>query len=180
MRKQVLSACLCFAFAGTAAAGTNEEAAAAYKRGDHAEAFRLWHAQAEQGDHDAQAMVAFLYHDGEGVAKDLVRAHMWFELSRSNSPADEQSWHDASEALDLTAKDVTEDQIDDAREMEQTCQSQKSKKLDQIPHRTPCWSHAEADAHPCDAMTGEARRTGSKPQRRERNCRDIIPECGDK
>jgi TPR repeat protein len=130
LRKQVLSACLCLALAGTATAGTNEEAAAAYKRGDHAEAFRLWHAQAEQGDHDAQAMVAFLYHDGEGVAKDLVRAHMWFELSRSNSPADEQSWHDASEALDLTAKHMTADQIAEAREMARTCQAQKYKNCD--------------------------------------------------
>jgi TPR repeat protein len=130
LRKQVLSACMCLALAGTAMAGTSEDAAAAYKRGDHAEAFRLWHAQAEQGDYDAQAMVGFLYHDGEGVAKDLVRAHMWFEISRSNSPADEQSWHDASEALDLTAKDMTAEQIAEAREMAQKCQSQKYKNCD--------------------------------------------------
>lgn len=111
-------------------AGPNEEAATAYKRGDHAQAFRLWHAQAEQGDYDAQAMLAFMYHDGEGVAKDLVRAHMWFELSRSNSPANEQSWHDASDALDLTAKKMTAQQITEAREMAQKCQSQKYKNCD--------------------------------------------------
>ena len=130
MRKQILLACLCFAFAGPAMAGTNVEAEAAYKRGDHTEAFRLWHAQAEQGDYDAQAMVAFLYHDGEGVTKDLVRAHMWFEISRSNSPADEQSWHDASEALNFTAKGMTAEQIAEAREMARTCQSQKYKNCD--------------------------------------------------
>ena len=100
-------------------AGTSQEAAAAYKRGDFAQAFHLWHGQAEQGDYDAQAMVAFLYHDGEGVTKDLVRAHMWFEISRSNSPADEQSWHDASEALDSTAKSMTAKQIAEARAMAQ-------------------------------------------------------------
>ena len=121
---------MCLAFAGTAIAGTNQEAAAAYKRGDYTQAFRLWHTQAEQGDYDAQAMVAFLYHDGEGVAKDLVRAHMWFELARSNSPADEQSWHDASEALDFTAKDMTAKQIAAAREMARTCQSKKYKDCD--------------------------------------------------
>lgn len=130
LRKQLLSACLCFAFAGTAMAGTKQEATAAYQRGDFAQAFRLWHAQAEQGDYDAQAMVAFLYHDGEGVAKDLVRAHMWFEISRSNSPADEQSWHDASEALDATAKAMTAKQIADARAMARACQSQKYKNCD--------------------------------------------------
>ena len=111
-------------------AGPNEEAAAAYKRGDHAQAFRLWHAQAEQGDYDAQAMVAFLYHDGDGVANDLMRAHMWFELSRSNSPVDQQSWHDASDALVLTAKGMTAGQIAEARGMARTCQSQKYKNCD--------------------------------------------------
>lgn len=127
MRKLIVSVCLGLAFAGTAVAGTYPEAAAAYKRGDHAQAFRLWYAQAEQGDHDAQAIVAFLYHDGEGVAKDLVRAHMWFELSRSISPMDEQSWHDADAALDYTAKEMTAEQIAEAREMARTCQSQKYK-----------------------------------------------------
>lgn len=130
LREQILTACLCLAFAGTAFAATNEEAAAAYKRGDHAQAFRLWHGQAEQGDYDAQAMVAFLYHDGDGVAKDLVRAHMWFELSRSNAPADQQSWHDASDALDLTAKGMTAEQIAEARRMAVRCQSQKYKNCD--------------------------------------------------
>lgn len=130
MRKTIVAACLWLAIAGTAKAGPNEAAATAYKRGDHAQAFRLWHAQAEQGDYDAQAMVAFLYHDGDGVGKDLVRAHMWFELSRSNSPANNQSWHDASEGLALTAKDMTAEQIAKARELARTCQSQHYKNCD--------------------------------------------------
>lgn len=129
MRKTIVSACLWLALAGTARA-SNEEAAAAYKRGDHAQAFRLWHAQAEQGDYDAQAMVAFLYHDGDGVGKDLVRAYMWFELSRSNSPADQQSWRDASEGLNLTAKNMTAEQIAKARALAQACQSQHYKNCD--------------------------------------------------
>ena len=130
MRKTIL-ACLCtVAMTASAFAAANKEAAAAYARADYAEAFQLWHAQAEQGDYDAQAMLGFLYHDGEGVAKDLVRAHMWFEISRSLSPADEQSWHDASDALDLTAKDMTAEQIAEAREMAQTCQAQHYKKCD--------------------------------------------------
>ncbi|MEO5611695.1 MAG: hypothetical protein ABIT68_02855 [Sphingomicrobium sp.] len=130
LRRNILLACLCLAFAGAAIAGPSEDATAAYKRGDHAQAFRLWHAQAEQGDADAQAMVAFLYHDGDGVAKDLVRAHMWFELSRSNSPANGQSWHDASDALELTAKAMTAKQIAEAREMARKCQSQTYRNCD--------------------------------------------------
>ena len=130
VRGLIVSACLCVALAGPALAGTNPEAAAAYKRGDYAQAFRLWHAQAEQGDPDAQSMVAFLFHDGEGVPKDLVRAHMWFELSRSNSPANDQSWHDASDALDLTAKDMTAKQIAKAKNMARACQSQNYRNCD--------------------------------------------------
>lgn len=130
MRKQMLT-CLCLvALTTSAQAAPNEDAAAAYARGDHAQAFQLWHALAEIGDYDAQAMVAFLYHDGEGVEKDLVRAHMWFEISRSLSPANEQSWHDASDALDLTAKNMTAEQIAEAREMAQTCQTQNYKDCD--------------------------------------------------
>ncbi len=130
MRKLMLT-CLCLtAFAGSALAAANKDAAAAYARGDYAQAFQLWHALAEKGDYDAQAMVAFLYHDGEGVEKDLVRAHMWFEISRSLSPANEQSWHDASDALDLTAKNMTAEQIAEAREMAQTCQTQNYKDCD--------------------------------------------------
>lgn len=130
MRKQVI-ACICLVtLTASALAAADRDAAAAYARGDYAEAFRLWHAQAEEGDYDAQAMVAFLYHDGEGVAKDLVRAHMWFEISRSLSPVNEQSWHDASDALDLTAKNMTPGQIAEAREMAQTCQTQNYKNCD--------------------------------------------------
>lgn len=130
MRK-ILVACVCTVLLSAGAlADANKDAAAAYARGDYAEAFRLWHAQAEQGDYDAQAMLGFLYHDGEGVAKDLVRAHMWFEISRSLSPPDGQSWHDASDALDLTAKDMTAEQVASAREMAQACQTQKYKNCD--------------------------------------------------
>ena len=130
MHKNLL-ACFCVvAIVTSAFAASNKEAAAAYARGEFDEAFRLWHAQAEQGDYDAQAMLGFLYHDGEGVAKDLVRAHMWFEISRSLSPADGQSWHDASDALDLTAKDMTPKQIAEAREMAEACQTQNYKNCD--------------------------------------------------
>ena len=130
MRKTLIAGvCTVLLSAGTHA-GANKDAAAAFARGDHAEAFRLWHAQAEQGDYGAQAMVAFLYHDGQGVAKDLVRAHMWFEISRSLSPANEQSWHDASDALEITAKEMTPAQIAEARDMAQTCQLQNYKNCD--------------------------------------------------
>ena len=53
-----------------------------------------------------------------------------FEISRSLSPAGEQSWHHGSAALDLTAKGMTPEQIALAREMAQTCQSQNYKNDD--------------------------------------------------
>lgn len=132
MRKRIVAACVCFAtaFAGTATAGPNEDAAAAYGRGDYAAAFLLWHAQAELGDAAAQEVLGFMYHDGEGVSKDLVRAYMWFYLAASNYPAGEQDFLEAIEARDLTADEMTPAQIAEARAMAQACQAQQYKNCD--------------------------------------------------
>ena len=118
------------ALLGTAVAGPREDAAAAYGRGDYAEAFRLWHLLAEAGDGGAEVMLGFMYHDGEGVQKDLVRAYMWFRIAASNLPANQQSFHDANDALDMTAKLMTPEQIAQARLFARRCQEQNYKGCD--------------------------------------------------
>jgi TPR repeat protein len=57
------------------------DAVAAYDAGDYATAFEESLAVAEQGNVDAQYMVGFLYERGQGVARDVVRAHLWFSLA---------------------------------------------------------------------------------------------------
>ena len=132
MQKRILRACVCLAaaFVVPALAGPNDDAAAAYQRGDYATALRLWRSQAEQGDGTAQMALGFMYHDGEGVPKDLKRAYMWFYLAASNLPADRQSFLDAMEARDLTAKAMTPEQIAEARDMAGKCQAQHYKGCD--------------------------------------------------
>jgi uncharacterized protein len=46
---------------------------------DDAKAFAWYLKAAEQGDADAQWIVAVLYHDGTGVAKDLSRSIFWYQ-----------------------------------------------------------------------------------------------------
>jgi len=132
MRKQIFLACVCLAaaFTGVAWAGPREEAAAAYRRGDYATAFQLWRPLAEQGDGETQMALGFMYHEGEGVPKDLVRAYMWFFLAASNVPADQQGFHDAMFARDFTAKKMTPEQIAEARDMAYRCQAQRYRGCD--------------------------------------------------
>jgi hypothetical protein len=62
---------------GGAAAGPLEDGRAAYKRGDFAEAMRLWRPLAEQGNNDAQVDLASLYLNGNGAPQDYTQALIW-------------------------------------------------------------------------------------------------------
>ena len=75
------AAALIFAvsFAGSVAAGPFEDAVAAYRKGDYARASRLLRPLAEQGNADAQARLAFLYANGEGVPPDYAAAVGWYQ-----------------------------------------------------------------------------------------------------
>lgn len=127
MRLVAANFCVVAALFGTAAAGVREDAVSAYQRGDFASAFRHWLTLAEQGEGSAQMMLGFMYHDGEGVPKDYVRAYMWFYLAASNLIANGQEFRDAIEARDLTAKAMSPAQIELAKEMARRCQGQDYK-----------------------------------------------------
>ena len=54
---------------------------AAYRRGGYAIAAAAWRPLAEAGNAWAQFYLGGLYHDGDGMAVDWVRAHMWWALA---------------------------------------------------------------------------------------------------
>jgi TPR repeat protein len=74
-----------------AAAGPFEDATAAYSRGDYATALRLWHPLADQGDSLSQAMLGFMYYEGDGVPKDPVEAAKWLRKSAEKGDLDAES-----------------------------------------------------------------------------------------
>ncbi len=53
-------------------------AQAAYGRGDHEAAFKMWLVLARRGDVDAQFNVGTLYDNGFGVARDVEKAARWY------------------------------------------------------------------------------------------------------
>ena len=58
-------------------AGTIEDAAAAYRRGDYTTASRLLRSLADNGNATAQASLGMMYADGEGVSQDYSQAVVW-------------------------------------------------------------------------------------------------------
>jgi TPR repeat protein len=54
---------------------------ACYENFEYAEAVKWWRRAAEQGCQAAQYQLGCAYSKGEGIAKDYVMAHMWFDLS---------------------------------------------------------------------------------------------------
>jgi hypothetical protein len=55
-------------------AGPIEDGSAAYQRHDYETALRLLRGPAEQGSAEAQLLLGFMYHDGEGVPQDYAEA----------------------------------------------------------------------------------------------------------
>lgn len=71
-------------------AGPFEDAAAAYKRGDYANAVRLYRTLAEQGDPRAQNSLGRMYLRGQGVGRDYQEAMKWFRRAAALGIADAQ------------------------------------------------------------------------------------------
>jgi TPR repeat protein len=82
-------------FAGSAAAGPHEDAAAAYDKGDYATALRLIHPLADHGDAPAQYRLGDMYAYGKGVTQDYALAMIWYQK------AAEQGYAYAQYALGL-------------------------------------------------------------------------------
>ena len=78
---------------------------------DDAEAVKWLRRAAEQDDEDAQSLLGGMYAEGRGVLQDLSSAYMWLSLSAAAGV------QDAQRALDLVARQMTPQQIAEAKEV---------------------------------------------------------------
>lgn len=101
--------------AGALWAGSFEEGAAAYGRGDYAPALKTFRALARQGHADAQSNLGIMYSRGRGVAQDPVRAAMWFSLAAAAGDST------AETNRNVVERKMTPAQIAQARQMARNC-----------------------------------------------------------
>ena len=64
-----------------AVAGPWEDGMAAYNRGDYVPAIQLFRPLAAKGNAKAQHLIGVMYHKGQGVARNSVRALAWFSVA---------------------------------------------------------------------------------------------------
>lgn len=94
---------------------------------DFQEALKWYRLSASQDNAAAQLCLGDMYHAGQGVTRDDVRAWMWWDIAASSSieKTDASSWRLHNEAVrkqnSLVAKDMTAEQIDQAVDMERRC-----------------------------------------------------------
>jgi hypothetical protein len=106
------------------------DANAAFKRGDFPGAAQLYRAAAAEGNPDAQMLLAFMYHDGQGVPRDMLHAYMWFAVAMTGYDAASQDFIDAGNARDITAAAMTRAEVDRATAMASACLSARYKNCD--------------------------------------------------
>ena len=85
------AACIAVISAPLAIAGPWEDVAAAYTRGDDAEAVRLLRPLADGGDAEAQALLGLEYTLGQGVPQDLTQAMIWYRRAAEQGHAAAQA-----------------------------------------------------------------------------------------
>jgi TPR repeat protein len=98
-------------------AGPWEDGIVAYNRGDYMPAIRLVRPLAEKGNARAQHLIGVMYHKGEGVARNPVRALAWFSLAAARGD------RDAKAKLRDLSKTMTPDEISQAQEMVKACET---------------------------------------------------------
>ena len=100
-----------------AVAGPWEDGMASYNRGDYVPAIQVFRVMAAQGNAKAQHLVGVMYHRGQGVARNSVRAFAWFSLAAAHGDREARAkLHDVSQTM-------TRDEIAQAREMAQACET---------------------------------------------------------
>jgi TPR repeat protein len=100
-----------------AAAGPWEDGMASYNRGDYVPAIQVFRVMAAQGNAKAQHLVGVMYHRGEGVARNSVRAFAWFSLAAAHGDREAKAkLHDVSQTM-------TPEEISQAKQMAQACEA---------------------------------------------------------
>jgi TPR repeat protein len=100
-----------------AVAGPWEDGMAAYNRGDYMPAIRLFRPLAEQGNAKAQAVLGVMHRKGQGVARNSVRAFVWFSRAAAGGDAK------AKAELRDVSQTMTPQELSQAREMAQACEA---------------------------------------------------------
>jgi TPR repeat protein len=100
-----------------ALAGPWEDGMVAYNRGDYAPAIRLFRPLAQAGNVKAQHLLGVMYHRGQGVARNTVRAMAWFSVAAKHGDREAQA------TLREVSKTMTPDEIAQARDMAQACEA---------------------------------------------------------
>jgi TPR repeat protein len=100
-----------------AGAGPWEDGMAAYNRGDYMPAIRLFRPLAEAGNARAQHLIGVMYHRGQGVARNSVRALAWFSVAAKRGD------REAEATLREVSKTMTPEEISQAREMADACEA---------------------------------------------------------
>lgn len=84
---------------------------AAYERQDYTTAAEEFSALAEAGDNHAQYMLGRLYAEGNGVQRDRVQAHKWYNIAAARGHIH------AAQARDALARDMRRGRIAQAQEL---------------------------------------------------------------
>ena len=100
-----------------AVAGPWEDGMAAYNRGDYVPAIRLFRPLAEQGNAKAQNVLGVMYRRGQGVARNSVRAFLWFSFAAKRGEAG------ARAELREVSRTMTAQQISQAEAMAKACEA---------------------------------------------------------
>jgi TPR repeat protein len=100
-----------------AVAGPWEDGMASYNRGDYMPAVRLFRPLAEQGNAKAQHLIGVMYHRGQGVARNSVRAFAWFSLAAAHGD------REAKAKLRDVSQTMTPEELAQARDMAQACEA---------------------------------------------------------
>jgi len=98
-------------------AGPWEDGMAAYNRGDYVPAMRVFRTLAEQGNAKAQNLLGVMFRKGEGVAKNPVRARMWFSFAAKRGEGG------ARAELREVSRTMTAQEISQADAMAKTCEA---------------------------------------------------------
>lgn len=84
--------------------------------GDYATALKLWKPLAESGDAEAQYNLGWMYDNGYGLLQDHKRAHMWYNISRSNGEKEH-----AGDNIEVISRIMSPSDILKAQDMARKC-----------------------------------------------------------
>ena len=98
-------------------AGPWEDGMASYNRGDYMPAIRLFRPLAQSGNAKAQHLIGVMYHKGQGVARNSVRAFAWFSVAARKGD------RDAKAKMREVSKTMTPDELSRARDMALACET---------------------------------------------------------